>query len=247
MKSLNKIVVVSLLFIVAVCAKASASPKSTFKIIAYEIVDRHLSGFNSVDLGGPFDVYITQGQEESVKVEAPADMMEHIITEVIDGELKVYSKHDNWHWGDLWGNHRKIIVRVVIKEVNSLKIGGSGDMFFREGIKANALKLHISGSGDMKGQVEAKTLESSISGSGDMSLSGTADKSTVSVVGSGDFAARDLITVKTEVRVSGSGDARINASEEVDAAVNGSGDVSYAGKAKVVHKEKTGSGDIRRF
>jgi hypothetical protein len=90
-------------------------------------------------------------------------------------------------------------------------------------------------------------LESSISGSGDMSISGTADNSTVSVVGSGDFAARDLKTVKTAVRVSGSGDARINASEQVDAAVHGSGDVSYTGGASVINKSKTGSGDIHRF
>jgi hypothetical protein len=245
MKSLNKILLAGLL-LTSVCY-VSASPNPTAKIITNEIIDRHLSGFSSVDLGGPFDVYITQGSEESVKVEAPTDMMEHIITEVVDGELKVYSKHDNWHWGDLWGNHRKIIVRVVIKDVNSLHIGGSGDMFFRDGITSNSLKLHISGSGDMKGRVETKTLESSISGSGDMSISGTADNSTVSVVGSGDFAARDLTTIKTAVRVSGSGGARINAREEVDASVNGSGDVSYTGDAKVVHTQKTGSGDIRRF
>ena len=35
--------------------------------------DRHLSGFHAVDVGGSFDVYITQGSTESVKVEAPEE------------------------------------------------------------------------------------------------------------------------------------------------------------------------------
>jgi len=79
-----------------------------------------------------------------------------------------------------------------------------------------------------------------------MKLSGSAESSTVSVVGSGDFTARNLTTVSTSVRVSGSGDAEINASEKVDAAVNGSGDIRYSGAAKNINKRKTGSGDITR-
>src|SRR3569833_2344164 len=43
--------------------------------------DRHLSGFHAVDVGGPFDVRITQGNTESVKVEAPDEVMSHITTE----------------------------------------------------------------------------------------------------------------------------------------------------------------------
>ena len=42
----------------------------------------------------------------------------------------------------------------------------------------------------------------------------------------------------TRSAVSGSGDADINASEKVDAAVNGSGDVHYSGGPKSVNKHK---------
>ena len=224
-----------------------AKPHPTVKVSASEIVDRHLSGFNAVNVAGPFDVDIIQGSTESVKVEAPSDVMDRILTEVNGGVLKIYNKHDNWNWGDFWGHHKKILVHVTIKDINSINISGSGDVSFREGITANSLKLHISGSGDMTGKLNAKTLESSITGSGDMKLSGNAESSTVSVVGSGDFTARNLLTVSSAVRVSGSGDAEINASDKVDAAVNGSGDVRYTGAAKNINSRKSGSGDITRF
>jgi hypothetical protein len=244
MKSLIK----TLLAVVIVTAPAFtfAKPPITINNIA-DVSDRHLSGFNAVELGGSFDVYITQGSTESVKVEAPSDVMNHIITEVSGGVLKIYNKHDSWHWGNWWGNHKKIVVYVSAKALNAVSISGSGDVFFKEGLSGNSLKLRISGSGDMLGKVSVKNLESSISGSGDMKLSGNADSSTVSVVGSGDFTARNLVTVNSAVRVSGSGDADINASDKIDAAVIGSGDVRYTGSAKNISKSKTGSGDISRL
>jgi len=245
MRSLTKILLAAIL--IAGAGYAIAKPHPTVKVNTSDIVDRHLSGFNAVNVAGPFDVDIIQGATESVKVEAPADVMDRILTEVNNGTLKIYSKHDTWNWGFFWGHHKKILVHVVAKDLNNINISGSGDVSFKEGITTNSLKLRISGSGDMTGKVSVKTLESSISGSGDMRLSGNAESSTVSVVGSGDFTARNLVTVTTAVRVSGSGDADVNASEKVDAAVNGSGDVRYTGGAKNINKRKSGSGDISRF
>ena len=237
MKSINKLILAVVLFAGAGLTHAKAS----------EIVDRHLSGFNSVSVAGSFDVFIVQGSSESVKVEAPSDVMDHIITEVNGNELKIYNKRDNWNWGDWFGNHKKIAVYVSIKDVNSISLSGSGDVFFKEGLSTNSLRLRISGSGDILGKVDVKTLESSVSGSGDLKISGRADNSTVSVVGSGNFTGRNLVTITTAVRVTGSGDADVNASDRVDASVRGSGDVRYTGGAKNVSSSKTGSGDITRF
>jgi hypothetical protein len=224
-------------------AKSHSSVKANFS----EIVDRHLSGFHAVDVAGSFDVYISQGSTESVKVEAPADVINRIVTEVDGGVLRIYNKHDSFNWGDLWGHHKKIVVYVVAKNLNSISLTGSGDAFFKDGITANALRLNISGSGDLTGRVEAKNLECSISGSGDMKLSGHAETAGVDLVGSGDFTARNLLTANCAVRVSGSGDAQVNASERIDASVSGSGDVRYTGAAKTVNSRKSGSGDISRF
>jgi len=245
MKSLKKVLLAIILLtgVGHICTNANAAEK----VIASEIVDRHLSGFHAVNVAGSFDVYIVQGAAESVKVDAPAEVMDHILTEVNDGELKIYNKNDKWNWGNWWGNHKKIVVYVSVKELSSINLSGSGDVFFKEGISSPSLKLRVTGSGDMLGKVEAKTLESSISGSGDMKLSGRAENSSINVVGSGDFAARNLLTVSTAVSVTGSGDAEVNASDKVNAIVHGSGDVRYTGAARNVSSIKTGSGDITRF
>ena len=245
MKSLSKILLATLLL--GGTGYSYAKPHSSIAITSASTEDRHLSGFRAVSVEGPFDVYITQGNTESVKVEAPADVIGRILTEVKDGVLRVYSKRENWHWGNWWGNHKKMAVYVTAKDLNAIHLSGSGDVFFKQGITTNSLKLSIVGSGDVTGSVNVKILESSISGSGDMRLSGRADNSTVRVVGSGDFRARDLVTVNTAVHISGSGDASINASNKIDASVSGSGDIHYTGTAKNVSSSKSGSGDISRM
>ncbi|MDP9048878.1 MAG: DUF2807 domain-containing protein [Bacteroidota bacterium] len=246
MRSFAKIL--SALILITAGFYASAKSYPAIASTTSGIVDRHLSGFNAVNVAGPYDVYIKQGSAESVKVEAPANMMSRILTEVNNGVLKIYSKHyDNWGMSLFSWGHHKVVVYVVIKDVNSISISGSGDVSFKDGITASALKLRITGSGDMAGRVEAKMLESSITGSGDMRLYGHAENSTVSVVGSGDFTAKNLVTLNSSVRVSGSGDASVNASDRVDAAVSGSGDVHYSGAAKHISSKKSGSGDISRY
>jgi len=218
-----------------------ATPKA---IAQQKVEDRHLSGFNALDVGGPFDVKLTQGQTESVKVEAPEDVIGKVTTEVVNGTLKVYNKHNEmFHFGDLF-HHKKILVYVTAKNINSIVVSGSGDVKFTEGIHGDKMNLHVSGSGDLDGAVEVKNLETSISGSGDVRLSGHAETSAVRVSGSGDYSARGLITSNTDVHVSGSGDAKIYASNKVDASVSGSGDISYSGHPKNVYKSKSGSGDI---
>ena len=241
MKLLTKSLLAVLL--VAGTAYTYASPKSTF--IQQKTEDRHLSGFSAVEVGGPYDVTLTQGTTESVKVEAPEDVISHVTTEVVSGVLKIYNKHnDSFHWNDLFGHHRKILVYVSIKDVNSIVVSGSGDVTFHNGLHTDKMNLRVSGSGDVDGTLEAKNLETSISGSGDVKLSGHAETSAVRVSGSGDYSARGLITTNTDVHVSGSGDAKIYASNKIDASVSGSGDVSYSGHPKSVYKSKSGSGDI---
>ena len=245
MRLLTKILLATIL--IAGTGHSIAKPIPTVIVKTSEIVDRHLSGFNAINVSGLFDVDITQGNAESVKVEAPSGVMYHIITEVNNGVLKIYDKYYMFKWGPFWGFRKKILVHVTLKDVNSITISGLGDVWFREGITATNLKLRISGSGGVTGKLTVKTLEAIITGSGDMRLSGNAQNSTVTLVSSGDFIARNLLTISSAVRVSGSGDAEINASDRVDASIRGSGDIRYTGTAKIVNSSKSGSGEINRF
>ena len=74
--------------------------------------------------------------------------------------------------------------------------------------------------------------------------SGAVDRLSAQITGSGDLRADDLAAKHVRVTVTGSGDAAIRATEELDASVTGSGDVHYSGNPAQVRKNVTGSGDI---
>ncbi|MDT3404223.1 head GIN domain-containing protein [Mucilaginibacter terrae] len=232
--------------LVAGATQTFAKPAITVKAYHTDEQDRKLSGFSSVSVSGSFDVYLTQGSIESVKVEADADEIDKIVTEVDNGVLKIYTKRTTgltWNWG---GN-KKRIVRVVAKDLHKIGLSGSGDVFFTDGFRTQDMVVSLSGSGDIKGKLDVKKLDVSIVGSGDISLSGRAETSAVKVSGSGDYKGSSLTTVSTSVRVVGSGDASVNVSGKLDASVAGSGDIRYTGGVKQISTSKAGSGDIHKF
>lgn len=208
--------------------------------------DRHLTGFNAIQLSAACDVYITQGGSEAVKVDAAADVIDKIITEVQGGVLKIYTRNEHG-WGSWFSNNKKVVVYINAKDINNIGVSGSGDVYFKGGITTNSLKVRVSGSGNLNGKITVKTFEAGISGSGDLKLSGKADDSRITVSGSGDVSARDLLTISTMVHVSGSGDATVYATGKIDASVSGSGDIRYAGSPKQVATSAHGSGDIHRI
>ncbi len=244
MKTLSRILLATTL--IAGTTQTFAKPAPTVNISRYEVQDRHLSGFSAVAVSGSFDVYITQGSTESVKVEANGNEIDKIITEVKDGVLKIYNKSSSgFTWN--WNSDSKRVVRIVAKDLKSIGMSGSGDIYFKEGFRTQALKVSTSGSGDIEGKVDVKNLESVSTGSGDIKLTGRADVSNIRISGSGDFSGKNLVTISTTIRISGSGDATVNATEKIDASTSGSGDVRYTGGARNVNSNTSGSGDLIKF
>lgn len=207
-----------------------------------ETQNRNVGGFHAISSSGSFDVELRQGNTEAVKVDADAEVINEIVTEVKNGTLEIHSKNTH-NWGNFW-NNRHVKIFVTAKNLDNISLSGSGDFKIDNQLNASNLALRISGSGDFMGAINVKTVAVSISGSGDFKISGKAEESTVGISGSGDFSAGDLITKSTAIRVSGSGDANVYASEKLDAVVSGSGDVHYAGHPKSVSKSAHGSGDI---
>jgi len=253
MKSFTKLLLAAIFLFGTVCANAK-SPVAV-NADSTQLVDRHLSGFSSIKIAGPFEVHLKQGTEESVKIETPEDVKSRITAEVTGSVLKIHNTHDNWSQGTkswysdkgVWHNHKKIVVYITAKDLNGITVSGSGAVTFEEGFTTASLKLRVRGSGHILGKIDVKKLKSDISGSGNIKLSGNAESSKVRVIGSGKFTGRNLITVNSAAHVSGSGDAEVNASDKVDAVVHGSGVISYAGAVKIIKSSKSGSGEITRF
>jgi hypothetical protein len=205
--------------------------------------NRAVSDFSRVELLGSGDVVLTQGNEETLKVEAEDNLLSHLRTEVRNHTLYLGLTDDN-------GNvvifpTRPIKYYVTVKTIEGLKLSGSGNINAQK-LQTEALALDITGSGNIHlDALDAKTLQSTISGSGKCELDqGTVPAQQVEISGSGNYQSRNLAGQTVTVRITGSGAATVWAENTLEAHVTGSGDIHYYGTPQVTERV-TGSGRVQ--
>ena len=206
--------------------------------------NRDVSGFDKIEVNGAYALYITQGKEVSLRIEAEPDILEKIKTEVKDDRLVISDSKHKIRIGVFKSKTRKIY--VTLPELKEVCINGSSDIIGQSKFKTGDLSLLVNGAGDVELELEAGDVAATINGAGGIKLKGTAEKFDISIDGVGDVSAYDLASQKTTVSISGAGDCRVNAGQELTVNITGSGDVSYQGSPKVVMKNVSGVGRVTK-
>jgi len=207
---------------------------------------RSVSGYHGVAVSGSIELFLTQGNEESVVISADdTSLRDKVITEVDDGILRIYLEHKNKIQID-WPNQKKIRAYVSVKDIDYLSSAGSGKLHIEGNMKADKLKVDISGSGNLEGAVTTKDLSLGISGSADADLSGTAEKSDFHISGSGNIRSYDFSTEYCTASISGSGNVKVTVTKELSAHISGSGSVFIKGDGLIRDYSASGSGKFKR-
>jgi hypothetical protein len=197
---------------------------------------RSVAPFTSVELKGIGDVHVTQGSEREVTVKARRRVLPMIETEVRGGELVVWDKGFSGFVGP-------IDIYLTMDSVEGLAVSGSGRIIGEDTISADELSLGISGSGGIAVHVEAERVRTRVTGSGSLTISGGAGVHEALISGSGRIEGFGLETKRCEVKIAGSGRARLNVSDDLNAVITGSGNIEYKGNPRV--RQKTfGSGSL---
>ena len=200
---------------------------------------RSLDSFNSIDLRGSGSLFLSQGPQQPLRIEAEDNILKVLTTRVESGKLIIGS--------DACTSATKPIrIYASAKDINSLEVSGSGTITGENMIQVDSLDLKLSGSGSMDLNLKAKTLRTELPGSGTILLRGEADDQTADISGSGKIAGYDLATKRSDITISGSGVAEANMSEEFVARISGSGAVYYRGHPTRIREDISGSGFVRK-
>lgn len=201
--------------------------------------ERNVDSFTGLKVSSGIDVYLKQGNNESVTVEADENLHEYILTEVRNGVLNVYSEY-NIRDAD------KKRVYVTMKEIKSIKTTSAGDVFGEGPINCDRLELSASSAGDIKIQVKTNQLDVDISSSGDITVTGETDMLRADLSSAGDLNAYELRSREADVSVSSAGDADINVSERMTARASSAGDINYKGNPRNVDAHSSSAGGIHK-
>jgi Putative auto-transporter adhesin, head GIN domain len=181
---------------------------------------RPVSGFDAIELASSADVRITFGDAETLSVEAEDNLLPLIQTRVRGDTLVIDFKPNT-----TVETTESIRVTVTMKSLTAASLPGSGNITI-SGLNGGKVKVDLPGSGNI-------------------TADGVVDSVNATLAGSGNILCGDLQAKSAWVRLDGSGNITVFASENLDASLNGSGNVNYRGNPGTIKTSGSNSSNIQ--
>jgi hypothetical protein len=198
---------------------------------------REVGDFDRVVLAGFGQLVITQGDQASLAIEAPQDMLGRIETKVEDGKLTIGFKRSWMDWIDdvltagLSG--KPVRYNLTVKRLSDLLIMGAARVQVT-GLKTEQLIVDLRGTGEIRiASLDAERLDVHLPGAGAVRATGRATEQTITINGAATYDAGELKSQRVKATLHGLGSATVWAVEELDATIRGVGEVSYYGSPTV--------------
>jgi hypothetical protein len=201
---------------------------------------RQVGKFEGVRSSGSIDIEVKNGSNFLVEIEGDDNILPYVITEVKGDMINVHYKSGT--------SFRNAHVKAFITSpfINKITVSGSGGVISKTTLKdEDQIEFKVSGSGNITASIDAPEVEADISGSGQINLKGRTKDLEARISGSGDLKCRELLAENSNINLSGSGSARVFASQRLKARATGSGNIYFSGNPASQEIKKSGSGSIQ--
>jgi hypothetical protein len=198
---------------------------------------RDVSGFDRLSLAGIGDVTLTQGNEESLQIEAEDNIIPNIKTEVRGGTLYITYERKSLL------PTKPIKFNLTMKDVRSIETQGVSSVQ-ADKIITDDLDVIISGTGSVNIlSLDARQLATNISGAGNFEAEGQVDDQRIVLSGAGNYNGTDLQSKTGDVTITGLGQVSIWATDTLNVIISGTGGVDYYGEPKIT-RSVSGIGNL---
>lgn len=196
-------------------AGSSAAAKVLVKDIA-------VAAFKDIAVTGSFDVDITQGMEQVVRITAEEEAFEALKAQVKGDTLLLEAQSPSF-W-DSCPNDCKFKAEITTPTLQRLVLSGSSNLT-AQNLALNSLTLDVSGTVDAK-------------------LLGTSQSLVIDASGAAKVDASELKADHVTIAASGSVDGDVFAAKSLKVDISGNGKVRYSGSPSEVKTEIAGSGQV---
>ncbi|MBX2933810.1 MAG: DUF2807 domain-containing protein [Ferruginibacter sp.] len=208
-------------------------------------VKRNLNGsFTAISVSSGIDLYLTQGNEESLAVSANEQQyLNRMITEVVDGTLKIYFNSKGFTWKH--GN-RRLRAYVSCKTIEKLNASAGSDVHVSGNINTSKLDVEVSSGAGFTGAITASEMNATISSGAAMKVTGSAAKLTVDVSSGADFKGFDFAVDYCNAKASSGAGVHITINKELSAKASSGGDILYKGTGLIRDIKTSGGGSVKK-
>ncbi|HEY0029293.1 MAG TPA: head GIN domain-containing protein [Bacteroidia bacterium] len=205
------------------------------------VIEVQPGAFNQVKLNGVFNVFLIQGEKESVKMEADENVLPFILTSVDNAVLTVKMKNDI-----AINKMKKINVYITFVNLSKVSTEGVGMLNCADRMTFKEIELDCKGVGATRLDLVAEklTIHSEIVGA--MFLKGLVTEVVIDHKGVGAIRAFELKAEKLTLNSEGIGTAEVYASKELNIHSSGFGGVQYKGDPATKNINTEGLGKVAR-
>jgi len=221
---------------VTVMAQERVNIEPSGNIITKEV---SVQPFDAIKASGLYELILSQGDKESVKIEAD-DNLQNLFSVSNTGSTLVIDmpklKDQNINFENKKEEKTmRLKVYVTFKKLKSIDVGVVGNVRSATPLKFDALEIDSKNVGNINLQITADKLNVHNKGVGNLTLSGTTTEATVTNTGVGQFDGGDLVVQTMDIENSGVGSANVNVEKSLKIKDSFLGKVRNKGNAKT-HK-----------
>jgi hypothetical protein len=224
-------------FVIAgMLSSASAQDKQNETIEGNgKLVTRDISvqAFDALKASGVYELKLTQGDKESVKIEADENLQELFIVKIDGSQLNIEMKKNLNLKGRL-----RVKVYVTFRQLKSIDLSTVGNVSAENQLTFSDLSLKNSSVGNVDLNFTANKLDLKNTSVGNVKLQGKAQTAIFKNSGVGNLRAGDLVVQSMDIDNSGVGNAEVNAEKELKVSDSMLGKVTNKGSAPMKKSNK---------
>ncbi len=203
--------------------------------------ERHVDqDFEQVRGSRGLDVYLTEGNENKIVVEADENLLDLIETTVSNGKLTITSSKNI-------GRAKAKKVHVTYVKLTNIEASSGSDVIGNSVIKSETLTLDSSSGADLEVEVFAKDLYVETSSGADIEVTGKSSTLYANASSGSEIDAKKLEVTNCNAKASSGADITVTVNNKLNAKASSGGDVKYYGDPVSVSKKDSSSGSIRKM
>lgn len=192
--------------------------------------DVKVSSFNSLKASGVYELRLSQGNLETVKIEADENLQEYFNVKSDGNQLVIdMDKMNNKNFK----SSNKMKVFITFKNLKELELKTVGNVSSEEALSFDDLNLDAKSVGNIDLNLNAKKLDLDNKSVGNVKLSGKATEAVVRNKGVGSLQAGNFVVQTMDIENDGVGGAEVNAQKDLKVKDNFLGKVTNKGSASV--------------
>jgi len=235
----NSTFFLALIILIGGCTVSTDKANNSNKDAVSE--DRSISSFSKVSIHGVFNLYLSQADKESLRIEADEQTMDKIIARN-DGEQLIIELEEGFELFD----RDQINIYLTITDLDSFEFEGVGNIKTETVLRLKDLNLKGDGVGNTKLELEADRIDAEFNLVGNLTLSGKVETIDLKNNGLGNLDATDLESQYMTVESNGIGSVEVYCEKEISITANGIGKLTYSGDAEVKKLDRNGIGKVER-